>query len=60
MSYGEQSLKIHKEKKGKLEVISKIPVNTREDLSIAYTPGVAEPCIEISKDKDKVYDYTIK
>jgi len=51
---------MHKEKKGKLEVISKIPVNTREDLSIAYTPGVAEPCIEISKDKDKVYDYTIK
>ncbi len=60
MSYGEQSLKMHKEKKGKLEVISKIAVNTREDLSIAYTPGVAEPCIEISKDKDKVYDYTIK
>lgn len=60
MSYGEQSLKMHKEKKGKLEVISKIPVNTREDLSIAYTPGVAEPCIEISKDRDKAYDYTIK
>ncbi len=60
MSYGEQSLKMHKEKKGKLEVISKISVNTREDLSIAYTPGVAQPCIEISKDKDKVYDYTIK
>ncbi|WP_346847083.1 NADP-dependent malic enzyme [uncultured Clostridium sp.] len=60
MSYGEQSLKMHKEKKAKLEVISKIPVNTREDLSIAYTPGVAEPCIEISKDRDKVYDYTIK
>ncbi len=60
MSYGEQSLKMHKEKKGKLEVISKIPVNTREDLSIAYTPGVAQPCIEISKDRDKVYDYTIK
>lgn len=60
MSYGEQSLKMHKEKKGKLEVISKIPVNTREDLSIVYTPGVAEPCVEISKDKDKVYDYTIK
>ncbi|WP_346937388.1 NADP-dependent malic enzyme [Clostridium sp.] len=60
MSYGEQSLKMHKEKKGKLEVISKIPVNTREDLSIAYTPGVAQPCVEISRDKDKVYDYTIK
>jgi len=60
MSYGEQSLKMHKEKKGKLEVISKIPVNTREDLSIAYTPGVAEPCMERSKDRDKVYDYTIK
>lgn len=60
MSYGEQSLKMHKEKKGKLEIIGKIKVNTREDLSIAYTPGVAEPCIEIAKDKDKVYDYTIK
>ncbi|MEG0308916.1 MAG: NADP-dependent malic enzyme [Clostridium sp.] len=60
MSYGEESLKMHKEKKGKLEVISKISVNTREDLSIAYTPGVAQPCIEIAKDKDKVYDYTIK
>jgi malate dehydrogenase (oxaloacetate-decarboxylating) len=60
MSYGDESLKMHKEKKGKLEVIGKVKVETREDLSIAYTPGVAQPCIEIAKDKDKVYDYTIK
>jgi malate dehydrogenase (oxaloacetate-decarboxylating) len=60
MSYGDESLKMHKEKKGKLEVVGKVKVETREDLSIAYTPGVAQPCIEIAKDKDKVYDYTIK
>ncbi len=60
MSYGEQSLKMHKEKKGKLEIVGKIKVNTREDLAVAYTPGVAEPCVEISKDKEKVYEYTIK
>ncbi len=60
MSYGEESLKMHKEKKGKLEVVGKIHVNTREDLSIAYTPGVAQPCLEIAKDKNLAYDYTIK
>lgn len=60
MSYGDEALKMHKEKKGKLEVVGKIKVETRDDLSIAYTPGVAQPCIEIAKDKDKVYDYTIK
>lgn len=60
MSYGDKALKMHKEKKGKLEVVGKIKIETREDLSIAYTPGVAEPCVEIAKDKDKVYDYTIK
>lgn len=60
MSYGDEALKMHKEKKGKLEVVGKIKVETRDDLSIAYTPGVAQPCIEIAKDKEKVYDYTIK
>ncbi len=60
MSYGDEALKMHKEKRGKLEVVGKIKVETREDLSIAYTPGVAQPCIEIAEDKDKVYDYTIK
>jgi malate dehydrogenase (oxaloacetate-decarboxylating) len=60
MSYGDEALKMHKEKKGKLEVVGKIKIETRDDLSIAYTPGVAQPCIEIAKDKDKVYDYTIK
>lgn len=60
MSYGEKSLKMHLDKKGKLEINSKIKIESREDLSIAYTPGVAEPCIEIAKDKEKVYDYTIK
>lgn len=60
MSYGDEALKMHKEKKGKLEIVGKIKVETRDDLAIAYTPGVAQPCIEIAKDKDKVYDYTIK
>lgn len=60
MSYGDEALKMHKEKKGKLEIVGKIKIETRDDLAIAYTPGVAQPCIEIAKDKDKVYDYTIK
>lgn len=60
MDLREKALKLHKEKKGKLEVISKFKVDTREDLSLLYTPGVAEPCKEIAKDKSKVYDYTTK
>ncbi len=60
MSIQEESLKMHKENKGKLEVIGKIKVKTKHDLALAYTPGVAEPCLEIAKDKNKVYDYTIK
>lgn len=60
MSYGEQSLKIHEENRGKLEVNGKIKVKSMEDLSVAYTPGVAQPCVEISKDKSKAYDLTIK
>lgn len=54
------ALKLHSEKKGKLEVVGKISVKNREDLALAYTPGVAEPCVHIAKDKDNVYEYTTK
>lgn len=60
MNYAEESLKLHKEKKGKLEICSKAPLGNKDDLSIAYTPGVAAPCMEIAKEKNKIYDYTIK
>ncbi len=60
MNYAEESLKLHREKKGKLEVASKVPLENRDDLSIAYTPGVAAPSMEIARDKKKVYEYTIK
>lgn len=60
MTIQEESLRVHKENRGKLEVIGKIKLETKHDLAVAYTPGVAEPCLEISKDKSKVYDYTIK
>ena len=60
MDYNEEAIKLHKDKKGKIEVISKVPLKTKDDLSIAYTPGVAEPCREIAKEKWKVYDYTSK
>lgn len=53
-----EALKLHKEKRGKIEVCSKVPLKTKEDLSLAYTPGVAEVCKEIHKDKDKSYVYT--
>jgi len=59
-SMKEKALKMHRENVGKLSVESKVKVEDREDLSIAYTPGVAEPCKEIDKDVDKVYDYTAK
>ena len=58
MNIREESLKKHYEWGGKIEVISRAPINTREDLSLAYTPGVAEPCLEIQKDYDKSYDLT--
>lgn len=60
MSIQEESLRMHKENRGVLEVVGKVKVENKYDLSIAYTPGVAEPCLEIFKDKSKVYDYTIK
>ena len=58
MNYAEESLKMHYEKKGKIEVISTVPVKTKDDLSLAYTPGVAEPCLEIQKDVNKSYELT--
>ena len=58
MNYAEESLKKHKEWAGKLEIVSRVPVATKEDLSISYTPGVAEPCLEIQKDVEKSYDLT--
>jgi len=60
MSLRDDALKLHKDNKGKLEVISKVPVSSKEDLSLAYTPGVAEPCKEIHQDLNSVYDYTFK
>ena len=58
MDYAKESLKLHEEWKGKIEVISTVPVETKEDLSLAYTPGVAEPCLEIQKDIEKSYELT--
>ena len=58
MNYAEESLRLHGEWKGKLEVVSRVPVKNKEDLSLAYTPGVAQPCLEIQKDLDKSYELT--
>ena len=58
MDYAKESLRLHGEWKGKIEVISKVPVATKEDLSLAYTPGVAQPCLEIQKDVNKSYELT--
>lgn len=58
MDYAKESLRLHGEWKGKIEVISTVPVKTREDLSLAYTPGVAQPCLEIQKDINKSYELT--
>ena len=60
MDYYKKALEMHQEHKGKIEVVSKVPVKTREDLSTAYTPGVAEPCREIAKDPAAAYTYTAK
>lgn len=60
MNYYEESLKLHEENLGKIEVISKVPVETRDDLSLAYTPGVAEPCRRINQNPEDVYKYTAK
>ena len=58
MDYAKESLRLHGEWKGKIEVIATVPVETKEDLSLAYTPGVAQPCLEIQKDIDKSYELT--
>ena len=60
MDYNKAALKMHKENKGKIGVVSKVAVKTRDDLSTAYTPGVAEPCRKIRDDKKEVYRYTAK
>ena len=58
MDYAKESLRLHGEWKGKIEVIATVPVESKEDLSLAYTPGVAQPCLEIEKDIDKSYELT--
>jgi malate dehydrogenase (oxaloacetate-decarboxylating) len=58
MDYMKESLRLHGEWKGKIEVISTVPVGNKDDLSLAYTPGVAQPCLEIQKDIDKSYELT--
>lgn len=60
MNYSEEALKMHEAKKGKIEVVSKVKVENKDDLSIAYTPGVAQPCLKISEEKNEVYKYTSK
>ena len=58
MDYAKESLRLHGEWKGKIEVVAKVPVENRDDLSLAYTPGVAQPCLEIQKDIEKSYELT--
>ena len=58
MDYAKESLRLHKEWKGKLEVVTRVPVANKDDLSLAYTPGVAQPCLEIQKDVEKSYELT--
>ena len=58
MDYAKESLRLHEQWGGKIEVIAKVPVETKDDLSLAYTPGVAQPCLEIQKDLDKSYTLT--
>lgn len=58
MDYAKESLRLHKEWKGKIQVVSNVPVETKDDLSLAYTPGVAQPCLEIQKDIEKSYELT--
>ncbi len=60
MTINEKALKLHEEWNGKLEIVAKSPVKSREDLSLAYTPGVAEPCKVIAQDKEAAYKYTMK
>ena len=58
MDYAKESLRLHEQWKGKIEVTATVPVRSKEDLALAYTPGVAQPCLEIQKDRSKSYDLT--
>lgn len=58
MDYAKESLRLHGEWKGKIEVVATVPVSSKDDLSLAYTPGVAQPCLEIRKDPEKSYELT--
>lgn len=60
MNYYEESLKLHEKHRGKMEIVSKVPLETRDDMSLAYTPGVAEPCRKINQNPDDIYKYTNK
>ena len=58
MDYAKESLRLHGEWRGKIEIAVRVPVQTKEELALAYTPGVAQPCLEIQKDVDRSYDLT--
>ena len=58
MDYAKESLRLHGEWKGKIEMVTRVPVKTKDDLSLAYTPGVAQPCLEIQKDLSRSYELT--
>ena len=58
MDYAKESLRLHGEWKGKIEMVTRVPVKTKDELSLAYTPGVAQPCLEIQKDSTKSYELT--
>ena len=60
MNLNEESLRLHKEWRGKLDTVPKMDIATREALSLAYTPGVAEPCRKIAEDPQAAYEYTMK
>ena len=60
MNIREESLRLHREKKGKLEIVGTMPLRNSDDLALAYTPGVAAPCLEIAENQDKAYEYTMK
>jgi malate dehydrogenase (oxaloacetate-decarboxylating) len=60
MNLRETALKFHKDNEGKIALHCKVPVKTKDDMTLAYTPGVAEPCLEINKNFDTIYDYTSK
>ncbi|HHY45608.1 MAG TPA: NAD-dependent malic enzyme, partial [Firmicutes bacterium] len=60
MTLRDEALKLHRENRGKLEIVGKVPLRDKKDLTLAYTPGVAEACKEIAADPDKAYEYTFK